>query len=56
MEGARMAVASKVGSAVVEGRGMRVAANHRGQPQAIVQARQDCNKCFVFVKAIIHIM
>ncbi len=56
MEDARRAVASKVGSAVVDGRGMRAVANHRGQPQAIVQAREDCNKYFFFVKAIIHIM
>jgi hypothetical protein len=41
MEGARRAVSSKVGSAVVDGRGMRVAVGDRGQPQAIVQARED---------------
>ena len=44
MVGARRAVASKVGAAVVDRRGMRAAADDRGQQQAIVQARENCNK------------
>ena len=40
----RMAVASKVGAAVVDRRGMRAAADDRGQQQAIVQTRENCNK------------
>ena len=44
MVGARRAVASKVGAAVVDRRGMRATADDRGQQQAIVQARENCNK------------
>jgi hypothetical protein len=39
MVGARRAVATKVGATVVDG--MRAADDDRGQPQAIVQARED---------------
>ncbi len=44
MVGARRAVASEVGAAMVDGRGMRATADDRGQPRAIVQAKDDCNK------------
>ncbi len=44
MVGARRAVASKVGAAVVDMRGMRAAADDRSQQQAIVQARENCKK------------
>ena len=54
MVGARRTVASKVEAAVVDGRGIRRAVDDRGQPQAIVQAREDCNKKKI-VKAIILI-
>ncbi len=44
MVGARNAVVSKVGVALVDGRAMRVAVDDRGQPHAIMQAKDDCNK------------
>ena len=37
MVGARRAVASEVGAAMVDGRGMRAAADDRGQPRAKVK-------------------
>ncbi len=54
---ARRAVASKelIGPTMVDGHGMRAAADDRGQTQAIVQARDDCNKIKYLVKEIILI-
>ena len=43
MVAARRAIACKVGAAMVDGRGIRAAADDRGQPRAINQARDDCN-------------
>ena len=51
----RRALASKVGVAMVDGRGMRAAAYDRGQPRTIAQARDDCNKNKNLVKSIIRI-
>ena len=44
MVGARRSVASKAGAAAVDRGGMRAAADDRGQQQAIVQTRENCNK------------
>ncbi len=52
--GARRAIASRVGTTVVGGREMQAAADDRGQPQATMQAKDDCNKKNL-VKSIIRI-
>jgi hypothetical protein len=60
MVGAGRAVASRVGAAVVDGREMRGAADHRRQPVTTIkhrklESRDDCSKKKNLVKTIIRI-